>query len=234
MPAQALTTITAAPVRNSPGTFSDRHDKLVTSLVALLAGLNTRKSYLEGLSSTATPAWVSGASYTAGDAVYSTSTWKTYRAKTTHSGESTDPSSDTTNWKLASGVVAADQAKLDNITVTAAVDLDVAAAGFYATADGSITAGEVVVLKTATGKVAAVTASPSDADDWLGLAESSVSDGETVGVTLKGGINTSQSGLTAGSIYYVDDDGSLTITDTGRKIGRALSATSILVTEGNA
>lgn len=45
-------------------------------------------------------AWSSGASYTEGTLVYSTVDYKTYRAKTTHSGETTDPSSDSTNWAL--------------------------------------------------------------------------------------------------------------------------------------
>lgn len=45
-------------------------------------------------------AWSSGASYTEGTLVYSTVDYKTYRAKTTHSGETTDPSSDDTNWAL--------------------------------------------------------------------------------------------------------------------------------------
>lgn len=44
--------------------------------------------------------WVSGASYTQGDVVWSSVDYGTYRAKTTHSGETTDPSSDTTNWAI--------------------------------------------------------------------------------------------------------------------------------------
>src|SRR6056297_94007 len=72
-------------------------------------------------------AWVSGASYTAGDVVWSPVDYGTYRAKTTHSGETTDPSSDTTNWALvavndlaALGVTAsaAELNILDGATVT--------------------------------------------------------------------------------------------------------------------
>jgi len=47
--------------------------------------------------------WVSAASYTQGDQVWSPVDFLTYRAKTTHSGETTDPSSDTTNWRLSVG-----------------------------------------------------------------------------------------------------------------------------------
>lgn len=49
-------------------------------------------------------AWVSGASYSAGTLVYSTVDYQTYRAITTHSGETTDPSSDTTNWVSMGGI----------------------------------------------------------------------------------------------------------------------------------
>lgn len=49
-------------------------------------------------------AWVSGASYSVGTLVYSTLDYKTYRAITTHSGETTDPSSDTVNWLSMGGI----------------------------------------------------------------------------------------------------------------------------------
>jgi hypothetical protein len=42
--------------------------------------------------------WVSGASYDEGDVVWSGVDYQTYRAKTTHSGVTTDPSLDDTNW----------------------------------------------------------------------------------------------------------------------------------------
>lgn len=49
-------------------------------------------------------AWSSGASYSVGTLVYSTVDYKTYRAITTHSGETTDPSSDLTNWVSMAGI----------------------------------------------------------------------------------------------------------------------------------
>ena len=45
-------------------------------------------------------AWVSGASYTEGDAVWSLVNYQTYRAIITHSGETADPSLDATNWTV--------------------------------------------------------------------------------------------------------------------------------------
>jgi hypothetical protein len=51
-------------------------------------------------------AWVSGASFTEGDVVWSGVDYQTYRAKTTHSGLMTDPSEDSTNWqRISSGGV---------------------------------------------------------------------------------------------------------------------------------
>ena len=46
----------------------------------------------------ATSEWVSGESYTKGDLVWSPATGETFRALTTHSGVTTDPSEDDTNW----------------------------------------------------------------------------------------------------------------------------------------
>ncbi len=48
-------------------------------------------------------AWVSGASYTVGTVVYSPIDFQTYRAITTHSGQTTDPSEDATNWVSIGG-----------------------------------------------------------------------------------------------------------------------------------
>lgn len=48
-------------------------------------------------------AWTSGASYTVGTVVYSPIDFQSYRAITTHSGVTTDPSLDTTNWVSIGG-----------------------------------------------------------------------------------------------------------------------------------
>jgi hypothetical protein len=65
----------------------------------------------------------------------------------------------------------------------------------------------------------------------VGLAAEAISDTSSGEVTTISGTNSSQSGLTVGSDYYVADDGTLTTTATsGRKIGTALSTTEIVVT----
>lgn len=47
--------------------------------------------------------WVSASAYDSGDVVYSPVTFQSFRAKTNHSGVTTDPTADPTNWKLISG-----------------------------------------------------------------------------------------------------------------------------------
>lgn len=69
--------------------------------------------------------------------------------------------------------------------------------------------------------------------DWIGLAAETFTTGNPVKVTTVGGVNTNQTGLTPGAKYYVDIDGELsTSVSTAGEIGRALSATSILITKG--
>jgi len=55
-------------------------------------------------------AWVSGAAYTTGGLVFSIIDFKTYRAKTTHSGLTDDPSIDDTNWLRISALSVASEA----------------------------------------------------------------------------------------------------------------------------
>lgn len=101
------------------------------------------------------------------------------------------------------------------------------------TATGSVTAGDVVALNT-DGTVSVVTTGNANADDWLGIAFEDIADGESGYIQTRGCVNSEQSGLTAKNVYYLDGDGSLTTSSAGgRKVGKALSATRLLITEGN-
>jgi len=62
---------------------------------------------------------------------------------------------------------------------------------------------------------------------FVGITEAAISNTATGTVTLQGGINTSVTGLTIGSTYYVQGDGTLGTTSTSIVAGEALSATSI-------
>ena len=93
-------------------------------------------------------------------------------------------------------------------------------------------------------KVAALTPAggATDIQKWIGIAESSVSTGQSLNITVVGGVNENQSSLTVGSTYYAGADGTLSataptadgVTVTGmsklwRKVGKATAATKILV-----
>jgi len=65
--------------------------------------------------------------------------------------------------------------------------------------------------------------------DFIGITDSAISDTASGSVTIKGGVSTNVSGLTANTDYYVQDDGTLSTTTSSVPAGRALSATSILL-----
>jgi hypothetical protein len=80
------------------------------------------------------------------------------------------------------------------------------------------------------------TGTTTNADSWIGIA-----DGTSGTVKIIGGVAGGLTGLTTGATYYVSYDGTLTTTEnagplagTYGKIGRALSSTKLLITEGNA
>ena len=99
----------------------------------------------------------------------------------------------------------------------------------YATSD---TANDASEYRTSVVTAPTVT---TDAGDWVGVSTEAISDAGSGLVTVVGGVNDQQSGLTAGTVYYVSSTGALSSTSTTYgKIGKAISATELLVTEGNA
>lgn len=69
----------------------------------------------------------------------------------------------------------------------------------------------------------------TNASSYIGIAAEAISDTATGEITITSGINEGQTGLTIGQSYFVADDGTLTTTNNGRKIGEALSATNLQV-----
>lgn len=98
------------------------------------------------------------------------------------------------------------------------------------TASGAITAGDRVKLVSA--NTVSTIASGTDNQDYIGIAEETVADTETVSIWCFPAIADNQTGLTAGQHYFVNTDGSLTTTDTGYRAGKAYSATDLLI-KGN-
>ena len=66
------------------------------------------------------------------------------------------------------------------------------------------------------------------ATNFIGISDAAISDTASGNVTIKGGIAaTGLTSLTPGSDYYAQDDGTITTASAGKKIGKAMSATSI-------
>lgn len=64
--------------------------------------------------------------------------------------------------------------------------------------------------------------------NFLGISKDAIANTASGSVTIKGGVSSNVSSLTPGTVYYVQNDGSLGTTSTGTVLaGRALSATSI-------
>ena len=63
--------------------------------------------------------------------------------------------------------------------------------------------------------------------DFIGLAGQAISDTASGTINVIGSLNESQSGLTIGSDYYVQNDGTLSTTTSDVKVGKAISATQI-------
>lgn len=83
-----------------------------------------------------------------------------------------------------------------------------------------------------TGQLAATVSSTNlTATNLIGTSTDSYADAATATIMLKGGISTSQSGLTIGSDYYVQTNGTLSTTAASPsvKLGKAITATTILL-----
>ena len=67
----------------------------------------------------------------------------------------------------------------------------------------------------------------TNSSSFIGITAEAISDTATGAVNVYGGINEAQTGLTIGSDYYVQADGSLSTTASDVKAGQAISATTI-------
>jgi hypothetical protein len=120
-------------------------------------------------------AWVSGASYTEGYAVWSLVNYQTYRAITDHSGETGDPSADATNWAVLgspaefvqdpNGVITVSGSNVGIGTISPAKTLDINTASATFRVRNSST-GNDFSFKTTTGPVSVV---GSEANASLGF-----------------------------------------------------------------
>ena len=65
--------------------------------------------------------------------------------------------------------------------------------------------------------------------DFIGITDQAIADTATGAVIVQGGVSEKVTGLTTGSDYYVQSDGTLSTTVSSAPAGRALSTTSILL-----
>jgi hypothetical protein len=77
------------------------------------------------------------------------------------------------------------------------------------------------------GYAATLTGTTNNLASFIGITAEAISDTATGPVNVYGGINEAQTGLTIGSDYYVQDNGSLSTTVSTVKAGQAISATTI-------
>ena len=77
------------------------------------------------------------------------------------------------------------------------------------------------------------TATNLTTENYIGIAAASASDSATATIDISGAVNSSQSSLTAGQKYYVQNDGSLGLTAATPKVfaGTAVSATKLIVND---
>ncbi|MDE4272951.1 hypothetical protein PXK58_00925 [Phaeobacter gallaeciensis] len=139
--------------------------------------------------------WVSEAAYTAGESVvYSPVDLQSYRARTTHSGLTTDPSADPTNW---ASFTIGKTPTLDSLTVSGATSLTglqeavVPLSGAAPVIDFSLgtrftlTTTENAALTVANfsagcGALVTITVGGAHSLDWTGIANLQHPDGGTV------------------------------------------------------
>ena len=74
----------------------------------------------------------------------------------------------------------------------------------------------------------------SNSDEWVGINTTAVSDGGTATITLPGGLNENQSGMTIEGTYYVQADGDIETGVTSEVAGVAASATQLIVADNTA
>jgi hypothetical protein len=101
------------------------------------------------------------------------------------------------------------------------------AAVFDTTANTTIIAYQDVLTTPNTGGAVTYSVAPNNNTSFIGITDAAISSAASGSVTIKGGISSNVTGLTANSTYYVQTDGTLTTATSTVLAGKALSSTSI-------
>ena len=104
---------------------------------------------------------------------------------------------------------------------------------FYVTASTS-SSGNILIgyrdnSATSRGIIAVCSNQGTNSADFIGITDQAIADTATGAVIVEGGVSDKVTGLTTGSDYYVQPDGSISTTESSVPAGRALSTTSILL-----
>ena len=94
---------------------------------------------------------------------------------------------------------------------------------------GNLNKGTAIV-----GQMATTVSTPNlTSTNFLGTSTAAYTNAQTATIMLQGGVSTNQTGLTIGSTYYVQPDGTLSTTIGSPKVeaGKALSATSLFLSD---
>ena len=159
-----------------------------------------------------------------------------YGVTTIYTGNSTDPRplvcqafniTGTTITEVGSPVTIADHNWFDN-TLTYPWHAAPSPSGRKFMVSHTETTGDTQLT---TGTIGSEGVTNLTTDNFLGISDGVYSSGATATVQLSGATDDAQSGLTTGSTYYVQPDGSLATTSATPSVfaGQALSATSLLI-----
>ena len=83
-----------------------------------------------------------------------------------------------------------------------------------------------------TSLASGITSNLNAPQQFLGLSSGTYADGETATINTVGSVNTHQTGLTAGTVYYINDATTLVDTTGTYSVGVALNSTDIIVAGG--
>ena len=120
-----------------------------------------------------------------------------------------------------------------SITLGANIRLDTVTSGDWHSVGYNLVTNRFVGVYTQGAHksyVIAATLATTNANEVFGVATTGVATATTVTITILGGTNANQSGMTAGDLQYINADGGISSTPSAyTKIGTALSATELLV-----
>jgi len=166
-----ISNLPSPPSRQDPANFADEADAFLGVLPTFQTQVNAAGTYIDGVgtavdadataaaasASTAQAAattavnavdaseWTSGGSFTEGDVVWSGVDYQTYRAKTTHSGLTTDPSEDNTNWQRISSGGVVNIEGVTEIFVTQEITYTITDFNSFSVYSVSVSAGSVSI-----------------------------------------------------------------------------------------